>query len=164
MLSPCEGEREAWKTFLMWQKMGGIPGRIYHLFRASSMHHLHTIPPTPKSISSPPSRLSFPNGNAQTDQYLPTISALFTRFFFVFQGDGVVTVIPYLWAIYFMLEHTWEHPSPDGLHNKGAIVHLLPARGDVDTELLTNSISPLHFKGSPFTTLLPLCSISQDVL
>ena len=40
-----------------------------------------------------------------------------------------MTVISYLWAIYFTVDHKQEHHRADGLHNNGAIVHLVPVRG-----------------------------------
>jgi len=37
-------------------------------------------------------------------------------------------VISYLQAIHCTVDHTQEHHSPDGLHDDGALVHLLPGR------------------------------------
>lgn len=44
-------------------------------------------------------------------------------------GCWGTTVMSYLWAIYFMVDHKQEHYSTDRLHNNGPIVHLLPVRG-----------------------------------
>lgn len=41
----------------------------------------------------------------------------------------------------------WTTSLTDGLHDNGTPVHLAPVGGDVNTGLLTNSISPLILKG-----------------
>lgn len=41
----------------------------------------------------------------------------------------------------------WTKSLTDGLHDNGTPVHLASVGGDVNTGLLTNSISPLILKG-----------------
>lgn len=100
---------------------GGSPGRICNLFRVYTvwrqLHASFTYKSTysPKGASYPPPSFWKP--------VWTWLSQPCSR-----EVVGVMTVILYLWAIYFMVDHKQEHYSTDGLHYNGAIVHLLPVR------------------------------------